>query len=457
MSKRSTKKASLPKHLRHININAAGIDIGSGSHFVSVPDDRDETPVREYKTFTPDLLELATWLKKCDIDTVAMESTGVYWIPLYEILEEAGFEVLLVNAHHVKNVSGRKSDVLDCQWIRELHTYGLLSGAFRPSQEICELRGYVRQRSNLVRYASSHIQHMQKALDQMNLRLHNVISDITGTTGQAIIQAILDGERDPKVLAEYRDPRCKQLQDVIEKSLVGNYRTEHLFALKQASELYDFYQLKIKDCDAAIETLLNKWVPTTSEQALALPKKRKTKSSPKFEINHYLYDLCGVDLTAIDGLDALSALKIISEIGTDMRRWNSEKCFGSWMGLAPGTKISGGKVLKRSTKSSANRVAESLRICAGSLYNSPSALGAFLRRMKAKIGSPKAITATAYKLAKLIYRMLSQKVPYSDIGQDYYEQQHKDRLLRNLRRKAAILGCELTPIECLKNNELVTS
>lgn len=457
MSKRSLKKKrSLPKHLQHININAAGIDIGSNSHFVSVPEDRDSCPIREFKTFTEDLYELATWLKSCGIETVAMESTGVYWIPVYEILEAKGFEVLLVNAHHVKNVSGRKSDVLDCQWVRELHTYGLLSGAFRPSEEICQLRSYVRQRGNLVRLASSHIQHMQKALDQMNLHLHNVISDITGTTGQKIIRAILKGEYNPKVLASYRDGRCKQPREVIEKSLVGNYKAEHLFSLKQAVELYDFYQLKITDCDEAIEKLLREWRPESSEQAKALSKKRTTKSSPKFQINTYLYDLCGVDLTEIDGIDSLSALKIISEIGTDMRRWKSEKCFGSWMGLAPGTKISGGKVLKRSTNCSANRVAATLRGCANSLYNSPSALGAFLRRMKGRLGSPKAITATAYKLARLIYRMLKGKNPYKDIGQDYYEQQYKDRVLKNLKRKAALLGFEVHPI-VVKNQALVMS
>jgi transposase len=448
------KKAHLPPHLRHININAAGIDIGANSHFVSVPEDRDEKPVREFKSFTADLYELAGWLRQCGIETVAMESTGVYWIPLYEILEEAGFEVFLVDARYAKNVSGRKSDVLDCQWTRELHTYGLLSAAFRPAKEICELRAYVRQRSNLVRFASSHIQHMQKALDLMNLRLHNVISDITGTTGQKIIRAILNGERDPKILSSYRDGRCKQPIEIIEKSLVGNYKKEHLFSLKQAVELYDFYQCKIADCDAAIELLLSQWTPTLSEESRALPKRRKTKSSPKFEISHYLYEQCGVDLTAVDGIDALSALKIISEIGTDMSRWKSEKSFGSWMGLAPGTKISGGKVLKRSTKSTANRVAATLRICAGTLYNSQSALGAFLRRMKAKLGAPKAITATAYKLAKLIYHMLNQKIPYYDIGQDYYEQRYKERLLKNLKRKAALLGHELYPVGLLKNNEL---
>jgi hypothetical protein len=241
---------------------------------------------------------------------------------------------------------------------------------------------------------------------------------------------------------------------VIEKSLVGHYKKEHLFSLKQAVELYDFYQCKVEDCDTAIESLLSQWTPVVSEEALALPKRRKTKSSPKFEISHYLYDQCGVDLTSIDGIDALSVLKIISEVGTDMSRWKSEKCFGSWMGLAPGTKISGGKVLKRSTKSSANRAAAILRICATSLYNSPSALGAFSRRMKRKLGSPKAVTATAYKLAKLIYRMLNQKISYHDMGQDYYEQRYKERLLRSLKRKAALLGHELFPIELLKNKEL---
>jgi transposase len=373
-----------------------------------------------------------------------MESTGVYWIPLYEILEEKGFKVLLVNAHHVKNVSGRKSDVLDCQWIQQLHTYGLLSGAFRPTEEICQLRSYTRQRENLVRYAAIHVQHMQKALDQMNVRLHNVISDITGTTGQKILRAIVDGKRDAKELAMYRDGRCKNSLEVIEKSLIGNYKSEHVFSLKQALDIYDYYQTKIQECDVVIEEFLRKITPTIKNDT-ELSKKRKTKSAPKFELQPYLYQLCGVDLTDIDGIDALSGLKLISEVGIDMGKWKTEKQFGSWLGLSPGTKISGGKVLKRSSKSSANRAASVLRLCANALYNSPSALGSFLRRMKSRIGAPKAITATAYKLAKIIYRMLKQKVDYSDIGQNYYERQYKDKLLKGLKRKAASLGYKLTP------------
>lgn len=343
-------------------------------------------------------------------------------------------------------MSGRKSDVLDCQWIQELHTYGLLSGAFRPGEKICQLRSYMRQRENLVRYAGMHIQHMQKALDQMNLRLHNVITDITGTTGQAIMRAIVSGERDCKLLAKNRDARCKNPIEIIENSLIGNYKEEHVFALKQALDLYDYYQTKIEECDFVIEALLKSLTSESDEIDIELPKKRKTKSAPKFDVQTYLYQLCGVDLTVVDGIDSLSALKIISEIGIDMEKWKTEKQFGSWMGLSPGTKISGGKVLKRSSKSSANRVASILRLCANALYNSSTALGAFLRRMKSRIGAPKAITATAYKLAKIIYKMLKHKIDYFDIGQDYYEKQYQDRLFRGLKRKAASLGYELTPL-----------
>ncbi len=449
MNKRkSRKKNAFPPHLAHLNINAAGIDIGSTAHFVAVPEDRDKQVVREFKTFTTDLYELAAWLKECKIETVAMESTGVYWIPLYEILEEKGFQVLLVNAHHVKNVSGRKSDVLDCQWIQQLHTYGLLSGAFRPAEEICQLRGYMRQRENLIRYAAMHVQHMQKALDQMNLRLHNAISDITGMTGQKILRAIVNGDRDAKELAKHRDGRCKNPIEVIEKSLIGNYKSEHVFALKQALDLYDYYQTKVQECDMVIEGFLQS-ITTAEKSNVELPKKRKTKSTPKFEVQTYLYKLCGVDLTAIDGVDALSGLKIISEVGIDMGKWKTEKQFGSWMGLSPGTKISGGKILKRSSKSSANRAASILRLCANALYNSPTALGSFLRRMKSRIGAPKAITATAYKLAKIIYRMLKNKIDYRDIGQDYYNQRYQDKLLKGLKHKAASLGYELTQIGSL--------
>jgi transposase len=447
MSKRqSKKKNALPKHLEHLNMDAAGIDIGSTSHYVAVPADRAEKPVREFQSFTSDLYELAAWLKDCGIDTVAMESTGVYWIPLYEILEEKGFQVSLVNAHHVKNVSGRKSDVLDCQWIQELHSYGLLSGAFRPEKEICQLRSYMRQRETLIRYAGMHIQHMQKALDQMNLRLHNVISDITGSTGQAIIRAIVEGERDPKVLATHRDGRCKNPIEIIEKSLIGNYKEEQVFELKQALDLYDYYHVKITECDRAIERLLKLLAPDEVPSDSELSKRRQTKSSPKFDVQSYLYQLCAVDLTEIDGIDCLSALKLISEIGTDMERWKTQKQFGSWSGLAPGTKISGGKVLRHSSKSSMNRVASILRICASTLYNSPSALGAFLRRMKSRVGAPKAIRATAYKLAKIVYKMLRYKINYTDIGEYYYEEQYKERLLKGLTRKAKLLGCKLVPL-----------
>jgi len=454
-----SKNIKLPKHLQHININAAGIDIGSTSHFVAVPEDRCEESVREFKTFTPDLHELATWLKECKVDTVAMESTSVYWIPVYELLEEKGFKVLLVNAKHIKNVSGRKSDVSDCQWIQQLHTYGLLSGAFRPDEDICQLRSYVRQRDNLIQCAGSHIQHMQKALDQMNIRLHNVISDITGVTGQKIIRAIVEGERDPKELAKYRDKRCKNDIEIIEKSLIGNYKEEHIFALKQALELYDFYQAKITECDKVIEEFLKILTQSedkeeSEEKKIDFPKKKKSKNTPKFELQEYLYQLARVDCTAIDGIDSLSVLKIISEIGTDMSKWETEKHFGSWLGLSPETKISGGKVLSRGTrtKSSANRVATILRICANTLYNSATALGAFLRRQKARLGSPKAITATAYKLAKIIYYMLKYKMEYVDVGKDYYEKKYRERMIKNMKRKAQLFGYKLVEIPKISEN-----
>lgn len=447
MSKQKPKKLNtLPKHLRHININAAGIDIGSRSHFVAVPNDRDEISVREFQTFTPDLQGMANWLQRCGIETIAMESTGVYWIPAYEILEEKGFEVLLVNARHVKNVAGRKSDVLDCQWLQELHTYGLLSGAFRPEQEICQLRGYVRQRSNLVKQSVTHVQHMQKALDQMNVRLHNVISDITGTTGLKILRAIIHGERDPQKLAYYRDRRCKSSQAIIEKSLIGNYRPEHVFALKQALELYDFYRTKIEECDLEIEGLLQELV-TDVEKNYTKVKKQDKRGAPKFDVEKYLYHLTGINLLEIDGVSALSGLKIVSEIGCNMEKWPTEKHFTSWLGLSPGTKISGGKVLSSKTKVSANRTASILRLCANTLYNSQSAIGAFLRRQKARLGSPKAITATARKLAIIIYRMIKYKMPYKDAGQEYYEQRYRDRIIKNLKRKAKLFGLDLIEMQ----------
>jgi transposase len=423
--------------LQHINTYAAGIDIGSRSHFVAVPEGTCELLVREFSSFTDDLHLMADWLVACGVTTVAMESTGVYWIPVFEFLESRGIEVKLVNARHVKNVPGRKSDVLDCQWLQRLHTYGLLAGAFRPTEQICALRAYVRQRMNLVRYSVSHVQHMQKALTQMNIRLANVVSDITGVTGMGIIKAILDGERDPLVLAGMRDRRCKNSEETIARSLHGTYRPEHLFSLKQAVDLHAFYQSQIVECDRQI-----------LEQLAAFDAAEKNGDGPKNKpsgdaMNEAVVRMSGVDLTRIDGINTNSALKLIAEIGIDMSPWKSAKQFASWLGLCPGSKVSGGKVLSSKSKQVANRAAETLRMSASALHHSKSALGAYMRRQRARLGAPKAITATAHKLARLVYSMLKYGTAYIDAGQDSYEERYRSRVVQNLKRKAKDLGFEL--------------
>lgn len=432
--------------------DTAGIDIGSKSHFVAVPAERDERPVREFKSFTSDLMELVNWLKKCRIKTVIMESTGVYWIPLFELLESHDFEVKLVNARHVKNVSAHKTDVLDCQWLQQLGTFGLLKGAFRPKNEILPLRAYLRQRDMLIQTASMHIQHMQKALSQMNLQLHNVISDITGVTGMAIIRNIVAGNTDPKILATFRDERCRNSQETIEKSLVGNYREEHLFTLKQALELYDTYSLKLSECDQQIGTELKKFEVKCDPEKLKTLAPKTSKRKPKLKKHEYpfhltseLVKMTGVDLTKIPGIGANTALLIVSEIGLDMSRWQSAKKFASWLGLCPGNKVSGGKRLSGRTKPCANRAAIALRLGANTLYNSDCAFGAFLRRMKSRLGSPKAITALAHKLGKLIYIMLKYGHDYVEKGVEFYEEMYRKRRESSLKRKAQEMGYELVP------------
>jgi transposase len=446
-NKPSTDRARkrLTKHLEQINLYAAGIDIGSESHYVAVPEGLADEPVRCLSCTTGDLEKLADWLVQIGIQSVAMESTGIYWIALFEILEERGLEVLLVNARHVKNVSGRKSDVLDCQWLQQLHTYGLLAGAFRPPEQVTALRAYMRQRGTLVRYAGSHIQHMQKALRQMNLLLDNVVTDITGKTGMTIIRTILKGERDPHKLAAYRDRRCKKSEQAIAQSLHGHYREEHLFALRQSVELYDTYHAKILACDEAIEQQLKRFDAQGDPQQLRAGKKNKAANAPAFDVRGELYRMSGVDLTAIDGINDITALKVLAETGTDMSRWKSEKHFSSWLGLSPGNKISGGKILSSKTKPTTNRAAAALRMAAFTLSNSKSALGAYYRRMRSRQGAPKAITATAHKLARLIYSMLKHGTEYVDQGQDYYEQQYQDRVMKNLKHRAAQMGFALVP------------
>lgn len=433
--------------------DTAGIDVGSKSHFVAVPSERDSNPVREFSTFTADLYRMVDWLKNCKIKTIIMESTGVFWIPAFELLESNGFDVKLVNARHVKNVSAHKTDVLDCQWLQQLGTFGLIKGAFRPADAILPLRAYLRQRDMLIKSASTHILHMQKALTQMNLHLHNVISDITGTTGMAIIRSIVAGVTDPKVLATFRHERCRNPEEVIEASLIGNYRTEHLFSLKQALELYDFYTQKIAECDLQIQEQAKKLETKCDLEKLSQLKKksiRKEVKKPKkheypFDLSSELIRITGVDLTKIPAIGASTALTIISEIGLDMNRWRSAKSFASWLGLCPGNKVSGGKKLSGKTKPCANRVAVALRNAANTLYRSECAFGAFLRRMKARLGSPKAITALAHKLAKLIYIMLKYGHEYVEKGVEFYEEMYQKRRETSLRKKAKEMGYDLVP------------
>lgn len=426
--------------------NAAGIDIGSAAHFVAVPPDRDDEPVREFASFTADLQRLADWLTACGVDTVAMESTGVYWIPLFELLDARGFKVLLVNARHVKNVSGRKSDVLDCQWLQQLMSYGLLRGAFRPADGVCALRALSRQRQTLLRSQARHVQHMQKALTQMNIQLANVISDVVGETGQKILRAIVAGERNGRVLAAMKNVRIQASTEEIAKSLQGSWRAEHLFALKQALDAFDFCGTQLAQCDTEIEAQIERLHVT--EEAPAKGKKRtRARNAPKFDLRTRLFQMCGVDLTRIDGIDVTTALVVVSEIGTDMSRFPSDKHFASWLGLCPGTKITGGKVMSGKTRRVANRAAQALRLAAAALRSSQSALGAYFRRLCSRMDKPKAVTAAAHKLARLIYAMLTKGEQYTDQGQDYYEQHYRQRVLANLARRAQQLGMKIVPAE----------
>ena len=442
------KSGAKPEGLSQLNLNAAGIDVGATSHYVAVPADRAEQPVQEFEAFTADLYRLADWLAECGVDTVVMESTGVYWIPLFGVLEERGFQVMLVDPRRIKNVPGRKTDVLDCQWLQQLHTYGLLSGAFRPDGDIRRLRSYLRQRVMLVQYASHHIQHMQKALTQMNVKLHHVISDITGKTGLDIIEAIVGGQRDPRQLAQLRDPRIKADEATIAKSLQGHWREEHIFELVQALELYRFYQDKIAECDREIEVQLERFEDRSNGDLPAAKsgRRRSKGNAPRFDVWTHLYRMTGVDLTQIDGVDAYTALKVVSEIGTDMTKWPSAKHFASWLGLSPNNRITGGKVMSSKTKPSANRASAALRLAANALHRSDSALGAFLRRKKAQMGAPKAITATAHKLARIFYSMLRYGQEYVDAGAEYYERRYQQRALRAAKRRAAQLGYQLVPM-----------
>lgn len=426
-----------------VHPNAAGIDIGSKFHVVAVRHDKSTEPVRTFQSFTTDLHDMAKWLKSCEVTSIAMESTGIYWIPAFEILESYGFEVFLVNAREAKNVPGRKTDIKDAQWIQRLHQFGLLRASFRPDKEISVLRAYIRQRERLLEFKASHIQHIQKALMQMNLQLHHVVSDITGATGMKIIRAIIAGEREPAILAQHRDVRCKESTQTIEKSLKGTYQEEHLFSLTQAVELFDYYTQKVNECDRRIETTLNLLGKDKQSPEQPLPKARHRTKQPNaltFDIRSSLYQVLGIDLTQIHGVGPSLALKLVSECGTDMSRWPTSKHFTSWLCLSPGNKISGGKILSSGTRRSSSRAAAALRLAAVTIGKTSTALGAFYRRLSSRVGKSKAVTATARKIAVLFYNALRHGMQYVDHGSNYYEARYQKRLLDNLSKRAAALG-----------------
>jgi transposase len=448
---KKSKKQNLDANFSLINPNAGGIDIGADCHWVSIPVGRAQENVRSFACFTADLYAMADWLKQCGVETVAMESTGVYWIPVFQVLESRGFEVKLVNAHYVKTVPGRKTDVLDCQWLQQLHTYGLLSGSFRPEDQICMLRSYMRQRDNLIKSACAHVQRMQKALTQMNIQLHRVISDITGTTGLSIIRAIISGERNPIKLANFKDGRIKASVEEIAASLTGDYRPELVFILEQELQLYEFYQTQIQKCDTQIEQCLASFVDKVdvTKKPLVKPKRRGKKqpgNAPQFDLRTHLYRISGVDFTQVDGFGALTVLILLSEVGLDPSRFPTVKHFTSWLGLCPGSRVTGGKVKSSKTRPVINRAANAFRMAAQTLCRSHSALGAYYRRMQARMGTPKAITATAHKLARIFYRLWTSGDTYNDPGIDAYEQQYRERMLQNLKKKAQVFGLELIPI-----------
>jgi len=451
MARRTSKKSkNKVKPLHVMQPDSAGIDIGASEIYVAVPSDRSDKSVRRFATFTDDLHQAAKWLKNCDIKSIAMESTGVYWIPVFQILDAYGFEVILVNARHVKNVPGRKSDVEDCQWLQYLHSVGLLRGSFRPAQDICAVRSLLRHRDSLVKAASSHIQHMQKSLTQMNLQIHNVISDITGVTGLAIIDAILSGERDPLKLADLKDRRIKANKQTIAKSLTGDYRREHIFTLKQALQAYRNYQQLILDCDMEIESHLKEFESRidVDKSASSPPTQNRRKTNAKtpiFDLKTHMHRLLGTDLTQIDGISELTAHVFFTEVGPDLSNFKNASHFCSWLGLCPQNKISGGRILSSRTRPGSNRAAQSLRMAANALWNSKSYLGDYFRRMRARQGAPKAITTTAHKLARIIFYLIKNQKEFDETVFFEQEQLHQQRLKNRLVKQAKSLGFQPVP------------
>jgi transposase len=436
--------------------NAAGIDIGAREIYVAVPPDRDAHPVRVFSTFTEDLETMAKWLVSCGVTTVAMESTGVYWIPPYDVLEQHGVKPCLVNARGMKNVPGRRTDWHECQWLQFLHSVGLLRAAFRPDGEVCAVRSLMRHRSDLVQMTSQHIQHMQKSLTQMNVQIQHVISDISGLTGLAIVDAIVGGQRDPKELAKLRDPRIRASEETIRKSLVGNWRPEHLFTLKQSRQMYTHYQAQIAACDEEIEKLLVAFQPRVDPEEKPLPPDRKKTQrrgkrknvNPKtgFDLRTESYKLFGVDLTQIPGLMAM-VLTLFSEVGRDMSRWPTAGHFVSWLALCPDNDISGGRVLWRGMRKVQNRAGELFRLAAYSLHHDQTPLGDYLRRMKSKMDAPAAVTATAHKIAIIFYTIVKKQVEYDASIWAQRDAEREIRMEAKLKRQAQRLGYKLVPIE----------
>jgi transposase len=448
---RVPRKTNPAPHVLHPD--AGGIDIGATQVYAALPADRCAVPVRVFETFTEDLYALAAWLKEHHITTVAMESTGVYWIPVFQVLETAGIEVYLVNAHHAKNVPGRKSDVSDCQWLQYLHSVGLLRGSFRPPDEICAARTLIRHRGTLVAQAAAHIQHMQKALVQMNVRLQHVLSDLSGTSGLAIIDAVLAGERDPARLAKLRDPHVKASEETIRKALVGDWRAEHLFTLRQARESYRYGQTLIRECDTEIERRLAQLRSRVDPTQTPPPPPRPTQARRQkgeitlqdADLRTELYRVLGVDATQVPGLGTSSVAGLVFHLGTDLAAFPTVACFTNWQGLCPNPQVSGGRVLKRGTRDVKNPVANIFRMAAQSLHHSDSFLGAYHRRMRSKLGAPKAITATAHKLARIYYHLVTTKQAYDESVFAKQEEREAKRRVERLKREATALGFDLAP------------
>ena len=435
-------------NLEVVHPNAAGIDIGNEVHYVAVPPNRSSEAVRRFGCTTAELRAMADWLKQCGIQTVAMQSTGVYWIAVFDILEEAGLEVYLVNARETKNLPGRKSDVQESQWLMKLHTYGLLRNSFRPPQEIRTLRTYWRQRGDLVRAAGRHIQRMQKALTQMNIQLANVLSDISGKSGQAIIKAILQGERDAGELAALCDGRVQASQEEVAGSLEGNWQDDLLFVLQQEQDGYEFCQTQMAECDRHLEQCLQQRADRSQGASLPVEKrkerrKKKKGNNPQFDLRASLFRMAGADLTLMDSVDVMTAMTILSEVGWDMSKWKTEDHFVSWLRLCPDNRISGDKIIGKGRLPTNNRVTIALKMAASTLRTSQTYLGAQFRRLRTKLGPPVAIKAMAAKLARLVYRMLRFGMQYVDQGAEFYEAQHRKLQISHLKRKASQLGFQI--------------